>query len=399
MSETPKDPQDPQDTPQEPTKPGPKKGFSGGNYEIIELTAEQKTIADANWDKLDHQTLTRLIFGNDTLDGRSTEGRSVKAYVTGEGKSLKTTKKTPKGKYELTEEQRTFIETNCKETKVSEMVKLLFPGQRLSIGSAECRAVYNYVREIDSESVNLWEEAVESSQYKAPVQLSSLIGRINSYVSNTGDYLRATYDQGKLRPSDNKNLHALMGHLRSKPFFYQASGYTRYVDRDLFEANFIRWVHDKASDLSLSEVALFISAAAKSVSIAKLERTIEALEDRAREALLEQDDQEGSKTKLSMSLVELISTSRKELGTYTNQLKTMIEGLEGERAKRLKDRNDRNASFTHLVDAWMIQESRLGIIALGIKEKEEDEEEVGKIKSMTDVLGLIAGQSEEEASN
>lgn len=380
-----------------PDKPGPKKGFAGGNYEILELAPGQKAVVDANWDKMDHQALTRLVYHDDTLDGRSTEGRSIKAYLANQGKILVTTKKPRKGKFELDEAQKTYIEANHKETKVTEMVKVLFPDQRLTVGAAEFRAVYEFVKTIDADSVDMWDEAVESKEYKPPVSISALIGRLNNYVSNTGDYLRATYDAGKLKPSESKNLHALMGHLRSKPFFYQASGYTRYVDRDLFEANFIRWVHDKASELSLPEVNLYINAAAKSVQLTKLERTIEVLESRMQEAFTAQDDNDGTKTKLSMTLVELISTSRKELGTYMNQQKTLIDGLEGERAKRIKDRNDRNASLVNLVDAWIQERSRLDLIAQGEQEKTEDAVEVGRIKNMTDVLGLIAGQTEAEA--
>ena len=50
-------------------------------YEILTLTEEQQAIALANYATLDHQELTRLVYKNDTLDGRSTEGKSIKALI------------------------------------------------------------------------------------------------------------------------------------------------------------------------------------------------------------------------------------------------------------------------------------------------------------------------------
>lgn len=369
---------------------------------VPELTETQIKMIDEWWEndpKKDIGEITRKVFGDETLDGRSNQAKAIKNYLTGHGRVFETTKKPPK-KYVLDEHQRATIETMRKNSKTSEIAKLLFPDDKLTVGDARFRAIYEYTKALDSDSVDIWDEAVESKEYKPPSTIGALIGRINSHVSNPKSYQRALYDQGKMKASDDRNIQALMGYMRSKQFIYQASGYTRFVDRELFESNFIRYTHDKAADISQGEVNLYISAAAKTIQIAKLERSIESLEGRLQDSFAAQDDKEGSSTKLSMTLVELISTSRKELGVYTGQHKSLLDGLEGERNKRIKDRHDRNSSMIDFFTAFKEDEEfRNQIIDTLIEEKEADAADVRRIKGMADVMGLIAGYTEEEAAN
>lgn len=363
------------------------------------LNDDQKKIVDENWET-EIGKLTKMITGDENQDGRSYWGKAIKIYLVGQGKTVKTTKKTIKGETILDEAQCTFIEANHGVMKTMEMTKLLFPDIGKIYGtSGEFKAVYKYARNLIDSQTDIFDEPVESQEYKPPVSVQSLIGRVNEFVVNPNNHMKALYDPNFLKPFDEKNLRALMGFLRTARFKYQASSYRKFAERELFESSFIRFVYDKASEITAGEVDLYISAASKTISLTRIERSIEGMQERVDSALAGEDDKEGNKTKLSMTLVELINESHTKANQYASQLKSLIEDLDGKRKDRIDSRNSRNSSILNLFDAWIQEESRNAIIAMGIEEKVEDRAEVNRLKNVGDILGLIAGLTTDEANN
>lgn len=380
------------DVPEEPTKP-----YSLDNLPV--LSDEQKAYADAHWED-PIGDLAKQISGDPKQDGRSYWGIAVKQYLAGMGKIVKTSKKIVKGELELTQEQCQFIEVNHAVMKVMEMTKLLFPDEpKIFPVSREFKAVYKYAKNLADSEIDIFDEPVESREYKSPVSIGSLIGRVNGFVSNPKDHTKALYDPNHLKPFDEKNLRALIGFLKTVRFRNQASSYVKFADRELFESTFVRLVYDKASEITAGEADLYISAASKTISLTRIERSIEGMQERVDSALAGEDDKDGNKTKLSMTLVELINESHTKANQYAGQIKDLLKALEGERSKRVDSRNSRNSSILNLFDAWIEEESRNQIIAMGMEEKDADRNEIKRLKNVTDVLGLIAGQTEEEASN
>lgn len=384
-------------------KPKRQGNYVNASYKIIELTPEQKKIVDDNFDLVQGNlnTLTQLAFGNNELDGRSTEGRSVKAYLIGLKKTPITDLNAPKkGKVELTGEQQTTIRSlldNPSPPPVKEIVKLLFPDLKsLSPLCAEYRAVYGYVKSIQEEETDIWDEPVANRQYKPPVGFVGLIGRVNHAVSNPVDHTKAMYDVNRMKPVDEKNLRALVGYLKTPRFIYQASQYTKFVDRELFETSFIRYVHDKSADLTQSELDLYLIVAAKTVQASRLDRNIEKFEDRIDSSFEGDDDEKGTKSKLSMSLVEASNNLRDKLIKTEGQIADITKSLDGERFKRLKDRDSRNSTILNLFAEVIQEDTRNHILSFGVAEKNEDVNEVKRLKNMPAVLGLIAGMSEDE---
>ncbi len=98
-----------------------------------------------------------------------------------------------------------------------------------------------------------------------------------------------------------------------------------------------------------------------------------------------------------MTEVEQITQTRTKWDSAKARLKSLMEGLEGSRAKRLDAVKERNTSVLNLVDAWMNDpEWRADIIEIGKREKAEDAAEVIRLRGMDEVIALITGQSEEE---
>ena len=76
----------------------------------MELSEEQKKKILDNCEKMNLLNLTRIIFNDETLDGRSNEGRLVKEFLANQNKVVKTTKHEKMPLAELTEENKKFIQ-------------------------------------------------------------------------------------------------------------------------------------------------------------------------------------------------------------------------------------------------------------------------------------------------
>ncbi len=367
------------------------------NYRIIPLTDSQKALVQANY-KMKIGELTSLVFPGAKPDGRTTEGRSVQAYIATMGETI-TTHHTPIGNQELTAEQKAMIDALLKEGRVKssiEMAKLVFPGVVVKNLSREWRAVYAYAKERYPDSFSITEEPVMDAQYEPPDRMQALIGIVNTYVM-TGDVNRKTYNPNTLKVSDERNLKALMNYMRVYRFKYVASTYEKQVDRDLYISTFIRWSHNK-SDLTEMEVDQMISAASETVNIAQMEREIQQTK-KYQESIMagEVVDENGKTKRFGMTDVEMINGIRTKHDQAKGRLKILMEGLEEARSKRLTQREERNG-WANFFDAWMNDpEWRANMIGIGNREKEEDKAEVKKIIDMDDVIALITGMSEEEA--
>lgn len=360
------------------------------------LTSEQIEIIEANWRK-DIGEITRLVFNDDSLDGRTNEAKVVKMYLVSKDREIKTTKKVVKGDLELTDQQKMFIKMNAPSMKALEMTKALFPNKEITtlLGS-EGRAVYKYAQELDKNHVDFWDEPVESREYKSPRSVPQVLGLANSYISNQLDPSKEAYDFNNLRPFEEKCLRALQGFLRTIRFRYQASSYEKKADRILFESSFIRMTHDKP-DLSAADVDMYVAAAAEQVNITREERKILKLEEKLEEIL----DGEGEERRaLTQSFVELLNQTRTKWDASKARYKGFVDSLESTRAKRDETKIKQNQSVLNLLEAWQkSEETRNQIIAFGEKEKHEDKDEVKRLEKFEGVIALIAGHTRQEAGN
>jgi hypothetical protein len=343
--------------------------------------------------------LVALVFPGCAPDGRTTEGKSIQAFLAGMDTKAPTTE-TPIGNQELTDDQKAMVDSLLKDGRVKssmELAKLVFPDREVKGLSREWRAVHAYAKEYYPDSFSVTEEPVTEAQYTPPTRLQELIGIVNGYVM-TGDVNKKTYNPSLLKVSDKRNLTALMAYMRIMRFKYVASTYERQVDRELFISTFIRWAHDK-SDLTAMEVDQMISAASETVNIAQMEREIQTIK-RYQESIMagEEVDENGKKRRFGMTDVEMINGVRTKHDQAKARLKILMSDLETVRSKRLDDIKDRNATLLNMFEAWMNDPDwRADIIAAGQREKKEDADEVARIRGTDDIIALISGQSIEEA--
>ncbi len=382
--------------------------YKNANYKLIELTDEQKIFIAAHWANPEWplDRITKHVFNNPELNGHHTEGKSVRTYIATLGQpgeeppKPRTTASPKKGRYELTPEQKTNIEAMLNQEEVpltKEIFRLIFPDiKEVSYIGPEYQAISRFIRETNEEAVDIWEEPVSERRYKPPGSWLILLGFVNRVVGNPKDLNRVLYDHTKMKGAEERNLKALYSYMKIDTFINRASRYEKRMERDTFLSTFIRNIQDKAADLIPEEVDAYMDLAAETVQGNQIEREIQVQQKLLSEAF-EGTDEDGSKAKASMSLVESTNYLRDKLKETKNRIDKLRKDLAGSRKDRIDSRKTKDDHLGNWFALWVEEQSRKDLIALGKKEHEEDRAEFGRIKSMDDSWALIAGMTEEEA--
>ena len=111
--------------------------------ENFNLNEQQKAYIEANHKKIpDLIEFTRKVFDDDTLDGRTKQGKAVREYLVNCGYKYNTTKKKKAKRIRLTEEQKEFIETSAQD----EMNAFQIACRKIFIGITRARYKRNSYR-------------------------------------------------------------------------------------------------------------------------------------------------------------------------------------------------------------------------------------------------------------
>ena len=354
--------------------------------------------------------LTKLVFDDDSLDGRSKQGRVVKEYIAkfniGTVK-VNVIKKTES--INLTEEQKNIIFEEYSKPGFSSLnlARVLFGDDNLSPLHKEHRAVNEYVnflRNKDFEeslnlngdgefksiiynpSSNLKRPDVPREQYRPPANIMQTIARVNKYMN-------LSWREDELKRSQIKCVESLLSYLKVFRFLYQINTYSRSEDRELFEDAFIRYTHDK-DDLTQEELDQFITLSNEVVIAADIQRRIEYLRISLDEMASESDGK-----KISMSLNEAINNAQTEYNQCISRQDKLYKSLTVNRSKRIDEKRNENASILNLVYAWKQEENRQKMIALAERQRESLKEEVDKLSSVDEFKALIRGIDPKEIFN
>lgn len=382
------------------------------NEEVI-LTEDQKDKIKKSFEGgacPDLSDLTREVFGNDKIDGRSKEGRTIKKYIA-EFQIGKVKVRAPQKAVllNLTDEQKKLIIESYKKKDFSilSFTRELYKNQDITAFFVEYKTVNDFINKLELENQKLRfqveegdelqtlyynpenlkpDHAKEKEYYRPPSSLTHCIARINKYL-NYG------WKEEHLKKSQIKCVESLTGYLRVFRFQYQINTYSRSDDRELFEDAFIRYTHDK-DDLTQEELDQFITLSNEVVIAADIQRRIDylrmALDDMA-------SDSEGKK--ISMGLNEAINNAQTEYNQCISRQDKLYKSLTVNRSKRIEEKRNENASILNLVYAWKQEENRERMIALAERQREAMKEEVEKLSSMDEFKAIIRGIDPKEIFN
>lgn len=363
-----------------------------------ELTDEQKTFIGSHWANPDWplDRITKHVVS---------DGKLVRAYIATLGKVEQAPKpvSTPpkKGRCELTPEQKVNIEAILNQEQVpttKEIFRLIFPSiKEFSYLGSEYQALSRFIKETNEEAIDIWEEPVTERRYKVPHNWSILLGVVNKCVGNPRDLNRALYDPNKMKASEERNIKALYSYMRIDTFVNRASRYEKKMDRDTFISTFIRNTQDKAADLIPEEVDAYMDLAEETVQANQIGREVEVQQKLLADSF-EGEDEDGTKAKASMSLVESLDNLRDKRRESKNRVDKLRKDLSGSRSARIDSKKTKDDYLGNWFALWAEEQTRKDLIELGKKEHAEDATEYGRIKSMDDSWALIAGMTEDEAT-
>ena len=364
--------------------------------EDIELTKEKKDaliqaknafIGGAEVD-MSLMHLIQNVAGFSGKDGRSKEGRAVKAFLSKiDFSAIPSSEYQKVDRPELTEEHEEFIKNNKGTMKYVEMSRILFGDDKLTSLSAETRMVTEYCKSLEGDSFEDPSASTPAFEYKPPKHPDRVLSKINKYILDSG------IDKEKITPRQKKSIEKLMGYLHTFRFVHQISNYNNETERELFESSFVRYTSDKP-DLTQEEVDQYIVLSGEVVIASNIQRRVGRLTN-----LLDDTAMDNEGRRISMSLVEAISTAQNEYNSCVNRQHKLLESLKEKRSARLSKQIHDNASILNLVETWKDEEGRKELIRIAELRKKVIKDEIVKLSTMDDVKARIFGISEEEALN
>lgn len=338
---------------------------------MIELTEEQKEEILKNFKKDPNIiNITKIVFNDEKLDGRSKEGRTVTKFLAENGLKTKTTKHEKVEDVEITPEQfKKIDELLDKGMNTSQIADIIFEGEVKRL-SKEWRLINEYVN-------NSAEPQVDSqpSTYAAPHAISRIIKKIND---STGYGL----EEDKMSRNQKHCCEKLRINLNNSRFVAIVNNYTNPRDKELFEQEFIRLTWDKP-DLTADELNLYMNVAKEIINLELITGHLQKLNDMFESA----DDQD----EMTVRLAEIIKAKSAEYHQCESRIENLTKKLQGDRGARLANKQKETASFLSIVQLFQEEEERKNMVRIAEMQKEVIKEEAQRLEGMSAWKARVLG--------
>jgi len=338
---------------------------------MITLTDTQKEFALQMFqDDPNIINITKKVFEDEFLDGRSKEGRAVSKFLAENGLRAQTTKRAKSDDVELSEEQVEKIEEMEEEGfNTSQIADVLF-NKEVKRLSNEWRAV-NEVLGQEKEVV----EGQPSSTYASPQAISRIIKKIND---STGYGLEET----KMSRTQHTCCNRLRINLSNSRFVAIVNNYINPRDKELFEQEFIRLTWDKP-DLTPDELNLYMNVCKEIINLELITSHLQKLNDMFESA----DDQD----EMSIRLAEIIKAKSSEYHQCETRIENLTKKLQGDRGARLANKQKDTASFLSIVQLFQEEEERQNMVRIVEMQKQVIRKEAEKLEGMAAWKARVLG--------
>ncbi len=314
--------------------------------------------------------ITKIVFEDESLDGRSKEGRAVTKFLAENGLKAKTTKHKKVESIELTQEQENIIEQRVDAGWSSlQIAKELF-GNSVKNLSKEQRTVHEYVLTLDVEA-----PPEEMPTYVAPHAISRIIKKIND---STGYGL----EENKMSRHQYACCEKLRINLNNSRLVAIINNYINPRDKELFEQEFIRLTWDKP-DLTPDELNLYMNVCKEIINLELITGHLQKLNEMFESA----DDQD----EMTVRLAEIIKAKSSEYHQCESRIENLTKKLQGDRGERMKNKQKETASFLSIVQLFQEEEERANMVRIAEMQKELIKEEAKKIEGMAAWKARILG--------
>lgn len=348
-----------------------------------ELTDKQKLFVKENYKKLTLLELTRKAFNNKKLNGRTLQGKLVKAYVASFGGKTITATPSVRPDIVLNESQKRFVISNMDKMKPFEIAQEMFGITPLNPASKEALAVQNYIRQEAPDQLK-GTDVFTSDEYTPPRTVSSVVKKINEACSEN-------LDSSKMPTREKKCVEQLMRYLRSPRFIFTINNFSSVMERQTFEAEFIKTTWNKP-DLTADEINLYINVINEYILQNRIMKILEKLNN----ALEGQTSNDSESVKISMSLSDAIKGKTDEYHKSVNRQEGLVKQLEGERSKRINRLGGKNISIATLVEIFREEEERKNLLRIAEERKKLIKSEAKKLEGLDETIARVFGMHMEE---
>ena len=341
---------------------------------MIKLSQEQKDLILESFQKDPNiLNITRAVFKDDKLDGRSKEGRAVTKYLAKNGLKTKTTKRKKAEEVELSEEQLDKIEELKGDgLNTSEIADIIFGGKTTRL-SKPWRVINDIVNQEREEEKERGQDA--AGNYVPPQAISRIIKKIND---STGYGL----EEGKMSRNQKACCDKLRINLSNSRFVAIVNNYTNARDKELFEQEFIRLTWDKP-DLTADELNLYMNVAKEIINLELITGHLQKLNDMFESA----DDQD----EMTVRLAEIIKAKSSEYHQCESRIENLTKKLQGDRGARLANKQKETASFLSIVQLFQEEEERKNMVRIAEMQKEIIKEEAQRLEGMAAWKARVLG--------
>jgi hypothetical protein len=348
----------------------------------MKLTEDQKTFIRENFKSTPNLLdLTRKLFDNPEIDGRSREGRAVRKFLAEENLEYQTTAKEKLPDILLNEQQTDFIKAQAQNgLSAFQIAEILFPEGNIRRLCKEHLTVLEFLRQYEPAYVHDSETAVNRA-YNPPKLTITCLKKVNMYTLQN-------LEEDKLNHEEMECINALLRSLSAPRLIQVISNYTSMKDRELFEAEFIRATWDKP-DLTSDEINLYINVCVDYINLKNISSHIEKLNTMFNEVEDQQD--------MTVRLAEVLKSKTDEYDKCEKRMESLIKKLNGDRAERLKNRQKDNATIISLVKNFQAESERRRMIEIAEMQKKLVEEEVERLDNMDSWKARILGISKNDA--
>jgi hypothetical protein len=347
----------------------------------MDLTKEQKDFLRENASKIpDLIDLTKQCFKDDSLDGRSKEGRAVRKFLVENSIDFKTTARAPVEVIEFTKEQKDFIIQQAEEGLSSlEIARIVFPSRSVRPLSNEQRAVLLQIREVNPDILPSQDSGALNS-YIAPKSPSRIIKKIN-------DATGLKLDESKLNRQKQICVEKLGINFSNSRFLKIVNNYLNQEDRVLFEHEFTRLTWDKP-DLTADEINLYLNVCKEVINLEVISAHLNKLNSMFDDA----DEQQ----EMSVRLAEIIKAKSGEYHQCETRIENLTKKLQGDRSERMKKMNKENASFLSIVQLFQEEEERETMVRIAEMQKEAVKQEAERLEGMAEWKARVLGIGQQD---
>ncbi len=349
----------------------------------MKLNKEQQAYLKANHKKIpDLIKLTQAVFLDETLDGRSKEGRAVKDFLIKEDLNFNTTKKEKKDPISLTDSQKEDILDLAEDGLSSfQVAQIVFPDVEVKKLSMEQRTVMSFLTDVAPTLISPSEKPKVKEKYCPPSDIADAVSLVNRY-------LHLTLSGEELSSIEKKSMEKIIHFLCAPRFLNTINNYRDAEDRELFEAEFVRATWEKP-DLTTDEVNLYINVCIDYINLRNISRNIEKLNRMFNEADTQQE--------MTVRLAELLKTKSEEYDKCEKRMESLIKKLNGDRSRRIENRQGENANILSLVENFQSEKEREVMVRMAEMQKKLVDKEADRLESMESWKARILGLSRDDS--